>query len=369
MRVSPFAAALSCAFLLACSDDSPVGGGGSGQSNGGSASGGSGPGNNSTTGSAGAPSTSSAGGDGPGGGGSGAGSANGGGGQGGAGGAPPAPVVRFVAIGDTGKGNQGQTDVGNAIAAKCALSGCDFVQLLGDNIYDSGVDSPTDPQFQTKFEQPYAAVNLPFFVVLGNHDYGGDGAGYEFDKGQHEIDYTQISSKWTLPAAYYHHALEHVEFFAFDTNMAMYHQADDQASDFPGWIAQSTATWKIAFAHHPYLSNGPHGNAGEYEGLPFVPITNGAGVKDLADDVICGEVDFYISGHDHSLQWLQDTCAGTELIVSGGGASTTELEGDNPSYFESLSLGFLYVRIEGNSFTGEFYDTTGTLLFSRTVTK
>ncbi len=278
-------------------------------------------------------------------------------------------LVRFVALGDAGKGNQGQLDVANAVAAKCAVDGCDFVQLTGDNIYDSGVDSTADPQWQTKFEVPYAGVDLPFWVVLGNHDYGGGGAGYEFGKGQNEIDYTNVSTKWKLPSAYWHRLVEHVEMVGLDTNMAMYNQADDQAADVPTWLSQTTATWKIAFGHHPYRSNGPHGNAGEYDGLPFVPITNGAGVKSLVEDVVCGQVDVYICGHDHSMQWLQDTCSGTELIVTGAGASTTNLEGSNPSYFESDALGFLYVRIENNSFTGEFIDTAGNVLYTRTITK
>jgi hypothetical protein len=81
------------------------------------------------------------------------------------------PTLRFVAMGDTGKGNQGQKDVGAAIAAHCAARGCDFVQLLGDNIYDSGVTSVDDPQWQTKFEEPYKLVTQPFYVVLGNHDF------------------------------------------------------------------------------------------------------------------------------------------------------------------------------------------------------
>ena len=85
-------------------------------------------------------------------------------------------------MGDTGKGNTGQQDVANAVARKCAASGCDFVQLLGDNIYESGVTSVTDAQWQTKFEKPYMGISQPFYVVLGNHDYGGNGAGNEFDK-------------------------------------------------------------------------------------------------------------------------------------------------------------------------------------------
>ncbi len=67
------------------------------------------------------------------------------------------------------------------MAKKCATDGCDFVQLLGDNIYDSGVGSTSDALWQSNFELPYAELDLPFWVVLGNHDYGGDGAGTEGD--------------------------------------------------------------------------------------------------------------------------------------------------------------------------------------------
>jgi tartrate-resistant acid phosphatase type 5 len=286
----------------------------------------------------------------------------------GAGGGTPGEVVRFVALGDAGKANQGQLDVATAVAAKCAASGCDFVQLLGDNIYDSGPSSPTDRVFQTHFEVPYAAVEAPFFVVLGNHDYGGNGAGYEFGKGQHSVDYTALSDKWNLPAAFYHHAIKHVEFFALDTNMAMYSLADNQENTIPGWVAASTARWKIAFGHHPYRSNGPHGNAGDYDGV-FIPPADGSDVKNLLDVAVCGTTDVYLSGHDHTLQWLTETCSGTELIVSGTGASATELEGDNPAHFQSLALGFLYVTIDGDTFTGEFIDTTGAVLFTRTLMK
>lgn len=293
-----------------------------------------------------------------------------GGGAGGSGGSVSQGLVRFAAMGDVGKGNQGQKDVAAAIAAKCAMDGCDFVQLLGDNIYDSGVSSTSDPQWQEKFEVPYAGVNLPFWVVLGNHDYGGEGTGNEFGKGQNEIDYSAISTKWKLPSAYYKRTQEHVEFFALDTNMAMYYQAAQQKSDVAAWLAASQAPWKIAFGHHPYLSNGPHGNAGEYEGLPFIPIVNGAGVKELLDDTICGAADVYICGHDHSTQLLTGKCGGTtELIVAGAGAATSELGGSNSTYYETLDLGFVYVRIDGNVLTAEVIDTAGNIAHSRTITK
>jgi tartrate-resistant acid phosphatase type 5 len=281
-------------------------------------------------------------------------------------------VLRFVAMGDTGEGNDGQKKVADAIAAKCAKDGCDFVQLLGDNIYNNGVTSTTDPQWSTKFETPYGGISLPFYAVLGNHDYGGtpEGTGNDFAKGQHEVDYTKVSMKWKMPASHWGRSQKGVDMFGLDTNLIMWSRdIDKQKASFNTWKAAAKGTWKIAFGHHPYLSNGPHGNAGNYEGLSFVPITNGKTVKDFMDSTVCGNVDVYICGHDHSRQWLKSTCKGTELIVSGAGAKETEFKGSNATYFQSLTLGFLYVTIAGNKFTGEWVDLTGKSDFTRTLTK
>lgn len=287
--------------------------------------------------------------------------------------AAPAPKpVRFIAMGDTGTGSTDQIKVGNQVAAKCKKDGCDFVQLLGDNIYDSGVSSTSDPQWQEKFEIPYAAVELDFFAVLGNHDYGHGGAGTDFPKGKHEIDYTQVSKKWKMPAASYHFTKgepgSSVEMIALDTNKALFGQDEDQRQNVPGWISAATATWKIAVGHHPYLSNGPHGNAGKYDGIPIPPVS-GKNVKSLLEDVICGKVDLYLSGHDHSRQWLNASCKGTELAVSGAGAKATELKGSNPVLFESLELGFLYIVIEGKKLTAEFVDENGVVEFTHVIKK
>ncbi|MSP60214.1 MAG: hypothetical protein EXR72_07710 [Myxococcales bacterium] len=279
------------------------------------------------------------------------------------------PTVRFAAIGDTGQGNAEQKQVAAAVAARCAKDGCDFVQLLGDNIYDTGVTSVNDAQWQSKFEEPYMAINLPFYAILGNHDYGGNGAGNEFNKGKNEVDYTAKSMKWKMPAPHYHHAMKHVEFFALDTNLQMYFLDGMQKTDVKGWIAASKAQWKIALGHHPYLSNGPHGNAGSYDGLPLIPIANGQGVKNFMDEAVCGQVDVYLCGHDHSRQWLKSTCKNTELIVSGAGASVTDLNGKNLVHYQANTIGFVYVVIAGNTFTADFVDVNGKVEFTRTLTK
>ena len=283
---------------------------------------------------------------------------------------PTTGTVRFAVLGNQGDPGDGQNAVAAAIAAKCAASGCDFVQLLGNNFYDNGVVSTTDALWQVAFEQPYAAIDRPFYAVLGNHDYGGNGGGYEFEKGQHQVDYTAVSSRWKMPAKFYRHAVGHVEFFALDTNMQMFGQDAQQRVSVQSWLTGSTGRWKIAVGHHPYKSNGSHGNAGNYDGQPsFIPIISGTSVKSFLEDVVCGKADVYLSAHDHSLQWLQPTCNGTELLVSGAGSKATELPGTNPVHFQSLSLGFVYIVIQDNTFTAEFIDQNGTVLFTRTLSK
>lgn len=304
---------------------------------------------------------------------------------------PPPPRVRFIAMGDTGKGNADQRKVAIAIRELCAAKGCDFVLLLGDNIYESGVTSTTDPQWQQKFEQPYMDVNLPFYVALGNHDYGGNliidapGIGNEWDKGVVEVGYSQISTKWNLPATHYTFTREHVGFIVLDTNSIIWDNKThgDQAAWLPTAMMEVQGKdWVFVAGHHPYRSNGTHGNAGDYDapelaGIPIgnpLPIVNGDNVKDFFDAHVCGlGAQVYFAGHDHSRQWLDEPTqmCGTHQIVSGAGASTTELRdrGNAAFYEDATKAGFMYVDIVGDTFTGTFYDKDGVMDFTKTFTR
>lgn len=285
------------------------------------------------------------------------------------------PAVRFVAVGDTGKGNPGQYQVGAGIGTLCAKLGCDFVVLLGDNFYQNGVSSTDDPQWKTAFVDPYATVNAPFYAVLGNHDCGGDGAGTDLPRGDVQVAYSAVNPKWRMPARHFKWQLGNVEFFAADTNRSMFSVDDVVRADFEKWLPASTAKWKLVFAHHPYLSNGQHGNAGHYDDLPFVPIANGAGVKSFVEDRVCGRADFLFTGHDHNSQWLEQTCSRqgeplqTSLIISGAGAKCTPLIHKQPAHYQSDQLGFAYVVIQGNTLTASFHDADGVEQYTRTVTK
>src|SRR5687768_12237442 len=75
----------------------------------------------------------------------------------------------FLFVGDTGTGGEGQKAVAKAMKSYCRTEKCEFVLLLGDNFYPVGVKSVDDPQWKTKFEDPYGELRLDFFVSLGNH--------------------------------------------------------------------------------------------------------------------------------------------------------------------------------------------------------
>jgi tartrate-resistant acid phosphatase type 5 len=140
--------------------------------------------------------------------------------------------------------------------------------------------------------------------------------------------------------------------------------------------------WVFVAGHHPYRSNGTHGNAGAYDspellGIPVtnpLPITDGENVKSFFEAHVCGMgAQVYFAGHDHSRQWLDESAklCGTQMIVTGAGASTTEIKdrGNKAFYEDATEAGFMYVDIDGNTFTGTFYDKDGNVDFTKTFTK
>ncbi|MBK8256088.1 MAG: metallophosphoesterase [Polyangiaceae bacterium] len=352
-------------FVGACSDESDVSTSTTGTTT--SASGSGGSAGASTSGSTSTSSSASAGG------------ASTTGGAGGGGGGLGHSTLRFVALGDGGEGNPLQYKVAQAVKAVCEeRGGCEFALYLGDNIYFSGVTGVDDIQFQTKFEMPYAILPFRFFVALGNHDYGGNGLGLEFWKAQAQVDYTFLSQKWTLPSRYYaFHTPDEAGapntvtagFFAIDTNAILWLGDDDQRQWLKDEIAQSKG-WKVAFGHHPYVSNGKHGVAGKYDGVAGNPVYSGDTIKSFMEDAVCGHIDVYICGHDHNREWLLPTC-GTEFIVSGTAAKTAALANQGPLSFYKTDQkgGFLLVEMSEYSFLGTFYDEDGVPEFSRSFTK
>lgn len=284
-------------------------------------------------------------------------------------------VTRFVAFGDQGEGNTAQYAVGEAAATVCAEKGCDFALLLGDNFYDVGVSSLADEQFSTKFELPYAKLDMPFYVILGNHDYGE--TSFEWYRGEFQKEYALQNPKWIFPKEYYSFQTGEglADFFAFDTARIMWSDMVDEQKNFLNTaIGESEAIWKVAFAHHPYLSNGKHGNAGNYEGFSFIPIASGESIKDFLDEVICGKVDLYLCGHDHNRQSFTASASncGVNFIVNGASSKSSDFayHDDNFTLWDDdQKEGFVWLEIIEDKMTVVWYDSDGNIDFEYTIDK
>lgn len=114
--------------------------------------------------------------------------------------------VNFYVVGCGGNGGQAQKDVAklmNEIAAGSRRKP-KFIIILGDNFYDSGVDSPTDPIFESNFYKVYrdpslrAICDIPCFVIPGNHDHnvhklGSRGGNIDFHKIAAQIQHTFLT--------------------------------------------------------------------------------------------------------------------------------------------------------------------------------
>jgi tartrate-resistant acid phosphatase type 5 len=248
-------------------------------------------------------------------------------------------AVHVITIGDNGTGGEGQYAVADAMVAWCALHPCDLVLGLGDNFYPDGVTSSTDPQFSSKFELPYADLDLPFYLVLGNHDYHGD-----VDA---QVAYTDLSSKWKMPGRNYQFSSGIVDFFALDTVDASVEQRDAQRAA----LEASSASWKVVFGHYPLASVGWHGNA------PPERAT-------WLEGILCDQADFYLSGHDHTLQAFADRC-GVSLFVSGGGGAPSYGVGTaSDLLFAASTLGFVYTVFDSAVADSTFVNADGAILYT-----
>lgn len=263
--------------------------------------------------------------------------------------------MRLLALGDVGKGNDTQRRVAAGAAAACARRGCDLVLLLGDNLYPRGMEAPDDPRMDAWIGDLYAPVGAPLYLVLGNHDYGH---GRDRARAQWQIDWAAARPGVEMPANTWVLDAGPARFVALDTNAAFQFGEDTQAAFLTEQLAGSTAVWDVVVGHHPLRSDGPHGNAGAYEGLRHVPWVSGEAVRRLLEPAVCGSADLYLSGHDHSRQLL-DHC-GAALVVSGAGASPTTLTpSGNVRRFGSTAPGAVWIELGPERGQVVFIDADG----------
>lgn len=245
-----------------------------------------------------------------------------------------AEKVRIIFLGDTGTGDESQKAIAKACEKIVEERECDFVVLLGDNFIQEGVRDCDDPQFRDKFEDMYS-FNLPFYAILGNHDLRGNWRA--------QIEYTNRSERWMMPAVNYSFEGGPVYFQAINTSCTF--------NSLLNLFGKKEKPWKILLGHRPMVSSGRHPGMSIIERL-FIAYSG---------------FDFVFSGHNHLLEHIQ--YKGVEQFVSGAGGSCTT-DAYPPKNMKEAQLkflyhghGYIYAEFTSDVATIEFLDESNKSLY------
>jgi len=277
--------------------------------------------------------------------------------------------MRFFALGDWGRERcREQKAVARAMGALAEKTNPEFVVALGDNFYETGVKSTTDPLWKTSFEDVYTAPSLqvPWYAVLGNHDgYGNPDA---------QIEYAKTSKRWRMPSKWYtvRQKLSDgtaIEMFFLDSDpyqgktadrlvAAGYLKPSDTAAQI-AWIdsalAASKAQWKLVFLHHPLRSHGKHEAEANAMAQRFEAKFAKAGVAAVW------------AGHDHDLQHILEPGVPVHHFVSGAGSQVRKVKKGANSLFAASVPGFMSISVSRDTMAVQVIDSSGVVLHTANI--
>lgn len=232
----------------------------------------------------------------------------------------------MIFVGDTGTGDSDQAMVARAMVNENIPD----LRILGDVIYESGLESETDKQFEKKFYRHYKDFKK-IGVALGNHDHLGDASAW--------IKLAKRYPNVFFPNYYYSEKINDLCLMTIDSEKLDQSLTSEFNVAQIAWIRNTlqgfyAANCKliIAMAHHPRYSVGEHGDA-EYN------------FKKFFDAELMGKIDVYISGHDHNLSY-EGKINGVHHIVSGAGGQLRDLAHGARVYADS-KLGYVVFDYEG----------------------
>ena len=281
--------------------------------------------------------------------------------------------MKFIITSDTGSGENEQYLVADSMLELTKRKPINSILLLGDNIYEDGVSSIDDPQFKTKFEYPYEKINKTFHMCLGNHDYGNSDSTIGKGRENYQVQYSQISSKWSMPAKYYSFKRGPCEFFFLDTNFEFMSESTimKQYHEMLKKMKNSKSKWNIVCGHHTWRCVGGHGNAERRHEV-------------FMDDLLKqgARIDLYMCGHDHCKNLIikKNPYRNKEIpvvVIGTGGKSYPReylnldnmKEGESELLFHSPNLGSILLDVTGKRLKLTFYDEKLEEEMSHVITK
>eukprot|EP01031_Cornospumella_fuschlensis_P034445 gene34445-41691_t len=261
-----------------------------------------------------------------------------------------------------------------------------FVVALGDNFYNNGVSSHADKLWDYLWKDiylTYRSLQIPWFPVFGNHDYGG-GPTYvqaQLDRTIEHVD----DDWWQFPARNYSKrfaipgsANATVQIIFVDTTtlapsvnkccnenggVSKEEQSlriQNQLEHIIAALEEAKAdppTWLLVAGHYPVFSAGSNGDTIELQ-------------QNLLPLLREYRVHAYLCGHDHISEHLRHK--GVEFFVAGAGSMTDKLGAAGTAADELVWAGvgysaFAYVHATAVSLKVGFVAANGTEMYSFTL--
>ncbi len=311
-------------------------------------------------------------------------------------------ATRVWVLGDSGMANADVRAVRDAYLGFTGSRGTDLMLMLGDNAYESGLDTEYQRAVFDMF--PSVLRSTPLFATLGNHD-----TGLSIPTAQTGPYFTGFA----LPAhgeagglasgteAYYSFDYANIHFISLNSSGSTDRSA---AGPMMTWLQSDLSItqqpWIIAFWHHPPYSKGSHDSDVD---------SHDADMRNIAVPLLEQYgVDLVLSGHSHSYErsflldghygWSSSFVpgmkknggSGNELIdgaytkpgmpkaphsgaVYAVAGNASQLQGgslNHPAMYTALNvLGSMVVDINGKRLDARFVDSTGAVRDRFTILK
>ncbi len=246
--------------------------------------------------------------------------------------------VRLLVIGDSGTGSDKQHELARVILRYRQTFPFEFVLMLGDNMY--GSEKAVD--YKQKFENVYRPLldqKVKFYAALGNHD----------DSNQRFYEFFNMEGQ-----EYYRFKKGNASFYSLNSNYMDKKQIDWCNDE----LAKDTATWKIAFFHHPpYSSGGAHGSDTK--------------LRQIVEPIFLKHrVNVVFAGHEHFYERIKPQ-NGISYFLSGAGGKLRkgDVRKDSPltakAYDDDIS--FMLVEIDDKEMHFQVVSRTGTTVDSGVI--
>ena len=260
-------------------------------------------------------------------------------------------AIRVLAFCDFGSGSKAQRELASDMLAYHRKNPFDLGITVGDNFYPSGLSSPLHPRWKSQWEDLYSPLGIEFYAILGNHDTRDSASPYA------QVLRTKRSASWRMPARYYTFSVGPVQFFALDTTKN--HLNKEQLQWLEDELTKSTAAWKVVYGHHPFKSDGEHGDDAYTQrvGALLLPVLK------------AGAADVYLAGHDHDMQYLKPEGNLYMFISGGGGKSHRSLRPSLHRLWGRSTFGFTVLEAEKEKLSVEFVAAGGARLCTVEIIK